>query len=67
MQTYDRLVCLFSYSLAKARILFNAISAFITAFSHCLKGHTTVVLHVELVLLRHTNSYHMGKLIEAHL
>lgn len=47
--------CLFSFSLAKA-ISLNAISAFTIVFSHCLRGHTMVVLHVRLVLLRHTSS-----------
>lgn len=52
----DGFFCLFSFSLAETIISLNAISAFIIAFPHSLRGHTTVVLPVELVLLRHTNS-----------
>lgn len=51
----DGFFCLFSFSLAEI-ISLNAISAFIIAFPHSLRGHIAVVLPVELVLLRHTNS-----------
>lgn len=63
----DGFFCLFSFSRAKTIILLNAISVFIIAFPHSLRGHTAVVLHVELVLLRHTNSWHMDRITGANL